>query len=150
MPHLFGHRREYVVPDRRERASELLHSGGACHEPDVAVLTAFAPTSHMHVAYTRDREHRALNLQKKRPQLRCAVVVEIGEIDVFARLEQDDDGETARFVERANCPVLIRPEIIVVSARATPAVDTAGAISRPLGIDGRRELAHAELSVEGP
>ena len=77
------------------------------------------------------------------PELGCAVVVEIGEVDVLASLEQDDDGKTARLVERANRPVLVRPEALVVCVLATPAVDTAGAVPRPLGLDGRRQLAHA-------
>ena len=145
-PDVLRDRRKDVVPDGGERASELLHARRPRHEPDVTVLAALTPAADVHVADARDLEDGALDLQQQRTQLGCAVVVEIGEVDVLARLEQNDDGEAARLVEWPNRPVLVRPQRRFVVIRAAPAVDTGGAISRPLGIDRRRQLANTKLS----
>ena len=150
VPDVLRHRRQDVVPDRCEGASELLHASRAGHEPDVAVLAAFTPPADMNVADARHREQGALHLQQERPELRGAFVVEIGEVDVLARLEQHDGGEPARLVEGPDRPVFVRPEQPLLAVRAPPAIDAADAVPRPLGLDRRRELTDSELAVERP
>src|SRR5581483_2497740 len=77
-------------------------------------------------------------------------IVEVCEVDVRARLEQEDDRKAARLLERSDCPVLVRPQRVDVGVRAAPAVDTAAAVARALRFDRRLQLADADVPVERP
>src|SRR5579871_939164 len=122
----------------------------AREEPDVAVLGAFAPAADVHVADARDRHDGAVDLQEQRAKLGRAVVVEVGEVDVCARHQQHDAGQAVRLAERADVPVVVRPERALGAARALAAVDAAFAVSRRLRCNRPLELARRHRPDEGP
>src|ERR1700751_3099943 len=60
-PDVFWHRRQDVVPDRREAADELRNPGRAGQEPPVQVLAPVAPAADVHAADVAERADLALD-----------------------------------------------------------------------------------------
>jgi len=138
-PDVLGKRRKDVVPDRREAAGQLRESRGARHEPPVEVLAPVTPTTDVHAPDLPDRPYRAIDSRDQHAELGGECVGKVSGLGVVhPGLEQRDERQAGRTVERPEAPALRRPEALVVAEVAAAAVDAALAVPRRLVL-GRRE-----------
>ena len=69
--------------------------------------------------------------------------------DMLLRLEEHDDRKPRRFVEPAQSPAAVVPEVVIVGRGAAAARDSAGAVTRRIDGVGRAEHSRSHLTVEG-
>src|SRR5205085_6421449 len=105
----------------------------------------------VHEADSLHRADGALDSADENTELGAQLLGQVaGRREVPARLEEDDNGQAARLVERPQPPALVRPDVRVVRCCAGMAVDASGAVARLLSLDGRRERSGLRGPLERP
>jgi hypothetical protein len=117
----------------------------------VEVVAPFAVAEHVHQAYAFDAADRALDAADENAELGGELLGQVARRRIVrARLEEDDDRQAARLVERAQPPAFVRPDVGIVRQRAGSAVDASLAVARPLSLHRRLQRLRLDGPVERP
>ncbi|HKW73086.1 MAG TPA: hypothetical protein VJQ08_09700 [Candidatus Dormibacteraeota bacterium] len=97
------------------------------------VLAAVAPAADVDASDVAEPSHCPLDARLQQAELLGHLVLEVAGIAIVAaRLEQKDQGEARRFLERQEAPPLAGPEVVGIGSLAVEAIDPAGTCARNL------------------
>ena len=105
------------------------------------VVAPVAPAADVDAPHVGHRAHGTLTAHEHPSQLTGLLVVELAEIDVASRKEQDDARQAVRRGRRRDEPSLVTPDGMLVAALTAPAIRRVLADARSLGLDRRLQGA---------
>ena len=113
------------------------------------VLAPVAPATDVHAPDLPDRPYRALDSRDQHAELGGQLLGQVSGLGVVhPGLEQRDERQAGRTVERPQAPALRRPEVLVVAEVAAAAVDAALAVPRRLALDRREQRPRSQVAGE--